>query len=741
MKQLLLLSFLIVSTNSARAQDNIILDGKLEEEVWRTATTYSDFKLIEPRLEGTPSQRVKTFINYTEKHLLVGVQCSYDDINSLYANSLERDLPLLADDYIEFQIDSYNDRNSCLIFRTNALGARYDAEMSNNGDNINSSWDAIWDVATHKTDSGWSAEFKIPLYSLRFNSGEVNKMRFKIVVYYKNLNEKLVYPLKNSKVVPLLYHFENFEELTFHNLQAPKPLFITPYLKADAAFNKTRDTSNTRFVQQSQLMSRKFYSKNESLDKVISNIGVDLKLRLKNSNLDLTLNTDFAQAEGDDRLINVTRFPINTPEKRLFFLENNELFSSEMFAHRLFNSRQVGIDKGLSVPIIAGMRFTGAMKNNQYGIMSVLTKELQEKNLEGYSLSVARWRRILDSKASNIGIIMTSKLSTTSNYYNYMSGIDGIWRWKNNYRIQYMVASTFDQAKGNFKPAYGLGLFTFRPNGFGVDYRYWEYTKDFTPGIGFISEPDAKRLTLNTGFRRTYNNKQKKISYLSFGHYVRQSWQSSDDKRGFFQTNIYLTTILRSGIQFTGFIPMFIMDQIYTPWKFSENVTIAARQYKMWKVNPIFSSGNAFRFNATLDLQVGQFYGGSQKTAEFVSGYDVARNFRMELGGSWNIFTFPDSFYTVKKDKEVIGRIYSRLKLSLSSKSFLNLYTQYDNVQQKIVWNLRYRYMPREGTNLYIVLNTITNTVLDQISHSKPRFENELIIIKFSKTFAVLSRK
>ncbi len=716
-------------------QETIKLDGILNEPAWNKVYEINNFKLVEPRLNGEPTEKATAKIFYTDKYIFVGIHCPDKKQAGIYAQVMERDISLDADDYAEVQLDTYNDKANSLVFRTNPLGTRFDYEISNNGEGINSSWNTFWDVATHRDAEGWTAEFRIPFYSLRFQKSTENNMRVKVVIKYKTLNEKLISSLNNQQVIPVIYNFQNSQEISFKNIKPSNPLFIIPYIKADVLQQNKLNTSNTAYQSATQWLTQKNYSKNESFDKAISNIGVDMKYRINNSNvLDVSLNTDFAHVETDDRLINVTRFSINLPEKRPFFLENADIFNSDGFSHRLFNSRQIGIDNGNTVPIIGGMRFNGFSGKYQYGVMSVLTKQITERQLDGYSMNVLRARRILDNKGSSVGIINTGKISTTGNDYNFLTGLDGVWRWKNNTRIFYVAAATFDKQKGNWKPVYGIGINTFKSNGFGFEYRYREYTKDFSPELGFVSEPNTKRITLNNGYRRTYKN-HKFLSYFSAGHFIRKSWQSYSGRQDFFQTNFYAVAIFKKGFSTTIIAPAYIIDYIYTPWIFSANATIPAGTYNMWKFNPSFTTGSAFRYIFSLDVLSSGFYGGKQLSVNFSSGYDFNKNVKVEVGGSINRFKFPGSYMSNGTDIVHVNRLFSRVKLAFSNKAFLNLYAQYDNVQKSLGWNLRFRYMPKEGTDFYVVYNLNSNTETNSFTPEKPFVNSQLFIFKFSKTF------
>ena len=324
----------------ARTNEPMVLDGKLDESFWEHSTSFNEFKQLYPELGKPATESSEAYMSYSDNHLLFAVVVHYKEPTQLYSRVLERDVSLANDDFVEIHLDTYNDHTNALIFRTNALGARFDLENNRNGQNLNTSWNTFWNVATSRTDDGWIAEFKIPLSSLRFEEESMNLMRFKVAVNYKEKNELILYPLVDTEITGAHYQSNNAQVIQFEKLPVSKALYIAPYVKSSVIRERVLSENESSAVYETELFDRKGYAEDEVADKILSNIGGDLKWKPNtHSTLDLTLNTDFAQIESDDRVINLSRFSIALPEKRLFFLENADLFNSNMFDHRLFQSR------------------------------------------------------------------------------------------------------------------------------------------------------------------------------------------------------------------------------------------------------------------------------------------------------------------------------------------------------------------------------------------------------------------
>ena len=716
-----------------KIQSQINFDGSLDESIWQQALTMLDFKQVEPNLGAVSTQNPSVYFAYDDRYLYVGAKITYTDPSQLFARVLERDVPLNRDDYIEIHIDSYNDHTNSLVFSTNALGARYDYEVNRNGQEINNSWNTFWDVVTSMNDDGWSMEMRIPFISLRYQPSQENRMLIKAVINYKNNNERILYPLTEIERQPVLYQYKNALEVVLQELPSSKPLFITPYVKAGIISQNILNEDNTQYVNSTTILEEKGFVNNNGFDKALSNIGLDIKYRPNpNQTLDITLNTDFAQAEADDRIINITRFPIFLPEKRLFFLENADLFNSNQFNHRLFHSRRIGIENGQTVPIIGGIRFIGKGNDYEYGILSMQTNQV-DGLVPTQNMSIVRLKRRVGQLGSYIGFLGSSKIS--NNDYNYLTAIDGSIRIKENLLTQFTFASTFDREKGNFKYMYGATINTFKTNGFGIEYRFREYTEDFNPELGFVTRPNTKRLTLNHGWRKTYKN-HSFIQRISIGNWITRYWIASNNRPQLFQTNIYAGFVAKSGYRFSLFGPIMQRDNLYDQWAFSDRITIPIGSYTMWKVEPFFSTGNAHAYVISGGVEFGQFYGGKQASYRTTFNYDFTKNFQTEFGATINRFQFPDEYITGIGSSNVKSDLYySRLKFSFSSKSFLNTYIQYDTNNQKIGWNLRFRFTPREATNLYVVYNQNINTNRG-VNPLRLPFTNDMgITIKYSHIF------
>jgi len=341
----------------------IRLDAAFSEPVWRTVDSIVDFRQREPLEGASASERTVVRILRDADRLYVAVRAYDTDMREVRGAQLRRDADLSSDDNITILIDSYRDRRGAFLFRTNPNGAMWDAQLTGL-DNVNENWNGLWDVATRRDSAGWSAEFAIPLRTLRFNPGnDVIGLNVRRVIRRKN-EEDLWRSWGRAQGIDNLMNTADVGG--FADLRGNRPIELKPYVLG-RLLAPSYDAAGSR-------LSR---SQNDG------KTGIDAKLAvLPTMTADLTLNTDFAQVEADQQVINLTRFPTFFPEKREFFLESSGLFDlGTPERTQLFYSRRLGLDStGAPVPIVAGARVYGKAGPWGLGLLDARTGGGEQAN-------------------------------------------------------------------------------------------------------------------------------------------------------------------------------------------------------------------------------------------------------------------------------------------------------------------------------------------------------------------------
>ncbi len=372
--------------------DEIQIDGHLNESVWFQAEAITEMYQEEPVEGGAPSEPSEIYVLYDQDNLYIGAILYDSDPSGVIAHKRLRNDGLGTDDRFMWLLDTFNDGRTGYFFETNPAGLMGDGILSGSG--LNKSWDGIWEIQTQVTDIGWTVEIRIPFRTLNFDpAAEAWGINFQRTIRRKNeeirwsgwrRNQRLSRPSDAGRLVGL------------EGISQGVGLEVKPYASGNwshsPALDDPRDGS--------------------------SKIGGDLQYNFTPSLRGaLSINTDFAEVEVDDRLVNLSRFPVSLPERRDFFLEGSGVFG---FAPRqgvdAFFSRRIGLVQGEEIPIELGARLGGQVGAYDLGFFQVRTGRGEAVLLDGATprstpaedFTAARVRRGIFSQ-SNVGALYTRR--------------------------------------------------------------------------------------------------------------------------------------------------------------------------------------------------------------------------------------------------------------------------------------------------------------------------------------------
>ncbi|HEX9165059.1 MAG TPA: carbohydrate binding family 9 domain-containing protein, partial [Gemmatimonadales bacterium] len=287
---------------AGRAAEPIHLDGRLTEAAWLQADSIDGLTEVEPVAGRRPASRTVVRVLVTDRDIYIGIVATNPPGVRTTSYSKARDSEIDQEDYLGIVFDTFRDGRSGYVFAVNPNGARVDGLVSGRGENMDESWDAIWDVKTTRGDSGWTAEFQIPIKSLIFRPG-LEEWGFNVEREVQATREKSrwISPSPDVEITQtsragVLEGLPDFD------------LGLGLSVRPAVAVGGSRPAPDSSFTG-------KFHP---SLD-VTQRVGGDLLAHL-------TVNTDFAETEVDTRRTNLTRFPLFFPEKRSFFLEGSDIF-------------------------------------------------------------------------------------------------------------------------------------------------------------------------------------------------------------------------------------------------------------------------------------------------------------------------------------------------------------------------------------------------------------------------------
>ena len=474
-----------------RVESGPLIDGSLDEELWLQAAVIDEFVQQEPA-EGEPAtERTVVRFLYDAQALYIGVEAYDSEPDGVIATEMRRDsLRLLDEDNFQIILDTFHDRRSGYMFVTSPLGAKLEQQIAEEGEggwrgrnssNINLNWDGVWDVVSRRTSDGWVAEIAIPMVTLRFPKTERQVWGVNFMRNIRRKNEQVFWaPISKEYTLTRVSLAGTMTGIG--GINRGLDLRMTPYLLAGG--RQDRAVGGTA---------------GGGLDgSGFNDYGLDVKYGIASGlNLDLTLNTDFAQVEVDEQQVNLTRFPLFFPEKRDFFLENAGMFNvgapGSGFGRvaDLFFTRRIGLSaSGQPTPIIGGARLTGKVDRHNVAAMNITTGSF---GTAGDNFFVGRYSRDILAR-SKVGGIVIDKQAVGSvfapdtggvSHYNRTFAADTTLAVHRNLTMTGFVAKTQTPGLTTGDMA-SYARATWLSPAFHVYTEFADLQENFNPEVGFI---------------------------------------------------------------------------------------------------------------------------------------------------------------------------------------------------------------------------------------------------------------
>ena len=439
------------TTKKTKSIKSPVIDGVIDDESWNLVPWNTDFIENEPDENTAPSYQTKFKIVYDDKFLYFAVIALDPEPDKIEKRLSRRDG--FQGDRVNLLLDSYNDKRTAFIFTVTAAGVKGDEFVTNDGGNIDDSWNPVWYTKAQINKEGWSAEMKIPLSQLRFGSGDNLVWGLNVVRNIFRKNETSLWsrvPAGSSGFVSQSGELHGLKKLKSQKQLEVQPFTVFQYDTYPKTIgNPFRDGNDFKV-----------------------NGGIDAKIGVTNDlTLDLTINPDFGQVEADPGSFSLDGFQIFLQEKRPFFVENKNIFDYE-FANgqdNLFYSRRIGraphgrpnlaLGEYANVPrnttILGAAKFSGKTQSGwSIGILeSITAEEFAEVDNNGTQREeivepltnylVLRTQKDFNNNSSYIGGIFTATNRNLDGKFNYLhksaytGGIDFKHTWKNrNYFIE-----------------------------------------------------------------------------------------------------------------------------------------------------------------------------------------------------------------------------------------------------------------------------------------------------------------
>lgn len=402
---------------AVRVQRPPTLDGRLDDDAWREATSTGGFRQTDPTEGAAASESTLVYLVYDDAAIYVGLRL-FDDEPTRVLRRLGRRDDNLQSDMVYVDFDSYHDHRTAFEFAVNPAGVKTDDLTSNDFFIGDRSWEPVWDVATAIDSLGWVAEMRIPFSQLRFPQRRDQLWGFQVFrwVFRKSEMSLLAFVPKNETG-----YASRFAHLVgLRDIPAPRRLEVLPYTLGRGTY----DPAGSSYF---------------------GGAGLDAKYGLtSNLTLDASVNPDFGQVEQDPALVNLTAFETFLEERRPFFVEGASIFAFGGTGSYIgfggtpqyFYSRRIGREGST---ILGAAKLTGKTPSGwSIGVLDAITQRENDTGQPFTNLFVARVNREIGGHTGFglLGTAVQRRLNdpTFEEFRRgaYVAGGDFFHRWQNN---------------------------------------------------------------------------------------------------------------------------------------------------------------------------------------------------------------------------------------------------------------------------------------------------------------------
>jgi hypothetical protein len=708
-------SFLLAAELKAvRVKQGPKIDGSLSDPAWQSAVPISNFRMVEPQPNQDPTEKTELKILYDDSNLYIGVLCYDSEPGRIAANSLAHDsggdqqgmgymhVPQApSDDLIRVLLDPFQDKRTAYIFFVNPRGARGEGLVSGGQASLN--WDGIWEAKSRILENGWSTEVRVPFKTISFKP-RLTVWGINVERYIARKQETIRLSGTNRDSI-----FNNPMEAAglegIEGVKQGKGITFRPYGLVSA--------------QKNHLEPGGYDSKLDGGFDIYKNFTPNLVGVF-------SYNMDFAETEVDERRINLTRFPLFFPEKRMFFLEGSETFNfSSSISFVPFISRAIGLYEGKQVPVIFGTKLYGKIGRTNLAILDVQTDKFGQ--LPSRNFLAARMTQDIFAE-SKVGWIFTNGSPTGEK--NSLAGVDFNYstsKFTGNKNIMLAAWMAYNWNEKKQGRHHGFGFRANYPNDlWDIESTYAYYGESLDPGLGYMMRHGIQTFYLSLGYRP--RPEKGLLERLVRQFFFEASGDFYWDLAGRLETSRLSATPLsmrtESGEQI-GFNITPNRDVLPDDFGVAKGVVLPAGSYDF--VNYELNLSTATHRPAVFDLSYhfGGFYSGRYDDIKIgltlkYKGYvnlaldaDLVRG-RLPQGH------FSENVYQVKAD------------IFLSPDLGLMNYIQYDDISGQLGWSARLRWQISPGNEIYIVYTKNWEKRWDPTSRFFPMEERGVLKISLS---------
>ncbi len=696
---------------AVRITTPLVIDGHLDEAVYSQIKSAGNWVQQLP-VEGVPAtEPSEMWVFFDDKNLYIAVRCMDAEPGHQIATELRRDNNgIVRNDSLSFSLDTFYDRRNGFNFQTTPIGTVRDQAAIDNV--LNESWNTVWEVKSSQSDAGWTTELAIPFKSLRYSGAGPQVWGF---------NARRIRPWKNEistlSAVPASYGTGAGNRLnvagTLVGLETPQAsnnLEVKPYAISSLADDKTAAVPYTNDLSK--------------------DAGFDFKYGLTRSMIfDATVHTDFAQVEEDLQQVNLTRFSLFFPEKRDFFLEGQGIFAfgggqlerssgTDADIPVLFFSRQIGLYKGLAVPVIAGGRLTGRAGKYTVGAINVETDDHPASGAVKTNFSALRLKRNI-FRRSNVGLIATTRTPSGGGQSNTAGGVDAAFSFYQNLSFSGYFAKTTPSDKTGSDSSY-RGRFDYTGDRYGFEAEHLMVGEAFDPQVGSVRRTD---------FRRTYSQARFSPRTRRSKVFRRLSWDGSID----YVSNAPGTVVMNRDLVTSFTTELNSSDSMkveydhtyeFIPKKFAiaPGVIVPQGGYDGRTAKASYTLGQQHLISGTVKASHGTLYNGTRTDASYSGYIGLNAHFAFEPSATLAWVDLPGGSFT--------ARVLSmRTIVTPTARMLLSSLVQFNAASHALSSSVRLRWEYRPGSEFFVVYSDGRST----LGTGVPDLLNRSLAVKVTK--------
>ena len=658
------------------------IDGVLDDPAWRDAAHSDAFRQIFPLENAEATERTEFWVTFDADNIYVAVRC-HDSagLAGLRAYSMQRDQDNGSDDIVRIVFDTFHRENDGYYFALTAAGGKHDGLIQNKTE-PNDQWDALWHGRVTRDAGGWSAEFAIPVKSLAFDPAN-DTWGFNIARAVRRKQEAMRWSgwlrSRNTLSLPDLgtirgltglrqgrgFDFKPYASLTRHSSPAPDEKEIDFKPGFDLVWHVTPSLAAT-----------------------------------------LTVSTDFADAEVDDRQVNLGRFPLFYPEKRAFFTQDASLFTfGGITSDPLpFFSRRIGLaDDGTKVDLLGGLKLTGRAGPWTIGLLDVQIAD--HAGVPSKSLLAGR-AAVQVLGESSVGVVFTrgdprapGSSTLAGADFNYVnSHLPGNKSLNAHASVQFT-----DSAYAGGRGTASVFALNYPNEPYEFDAYYSRIDDKYDPALGFVPRTGVQDLHLFNRYRwyRMGRFVQQIDAILETDHVTDLSGHVLE--RNLWFPAVELDTrpgdFLYSHFQQHG-------EQLDAPFEIRPGVIIPAGYYRWNFARVVTGTTRSRPVNGRIVFQHGGFFGGHRTDYNVDLGWRPSSHLEFGLSYDLRQVRLPQGNFDVR-----IGA--AKAVCTFTPDLQLSLLAQYDNFSNELGLNLRLKWTVQPGNDVYFIVNQGYDTSLD----------------------------